>query len=166
MPKVTGGINTHLDYKGFYLDALFTFATGYKVYDSWAGYTNTVNGTSLNTYNGTTELLERWQNPGDITDVPKLTTSGGDTYTSPSTRFLYDGDHIRLRQITLGYNLDKRFAQAMKLDGVNLSVSAINPFTWVKDSRLKGDPEVDATGYIEMASPPIKSVVFSLNVKF
>ncbi|AJA70302.1 SusC/RagA family TonB-linked outer membrane protein [Myroides odoratimimus] len=166
LPKVTGGINTHLDYKGFYLDALFTFATGYKVYDSWAGYTNTVNGTSLNTYNGTTELLERWQNPGDITDVPKLTTSGGDTYTSPSTRFLYDGDHIRLRQITLGYNLDKRFAQAMKLDGVNLSVSAINPFTWVKDSRLKGDPEVDATGYIEMASPPIKSVVFSLNVKF
>lgn len=166
LPKVTGGINTHLDFKGFYLDALFTFATGYKVYDSWASYTNSVNGTSLNNYNGTTELLDRWQNPGDITDVPKLTTAGGGTYTSPSTRFLYDGDHIRLRQLTVGYNLHKRFTQALKVDGVNLSVSALNPFTWVKDSRLKSDPEVDATGYIEMASPPTKSVVFSLNVKF
>ena len=120
----------------------------------------------MNNYNGTTELLDRWQNPGDITDVPKLSVAGGSAYTSPSTRFLYDGDHIRLRQLTVGYDLDKKYTKAMKLDGVNLSVSAMNPFTWVKDSRLKSDPEVDATGYIEMASPPVKSVVFSLNVKF
>ncbi|EHO04885.1 SusC/RagA family TonB-linked outer membrane protein [Myroides odoratimimus] len=166
LPKLTGGINTHFDYKGFYLDALFTFATGYKIYDSWVGYYNTVNQNSLNNYNGTTELLDRWQNPGDITDVPKLSVAGGSAYTSPSTRFLYDGDHIRLRQLTVGYDLDKKYTRAMKLDGVNLSVSAMNPFTWVKDSRLKSDPEVDATGYIEMASPPVKSVVFSLNVKF
>lgn len=166
LPKITGGVNTHVDFKGFYLDALFTFATGYKIYDGWASYTNAVNSRSLSTYNGSVELLDRWQQPGDITDVPKLTTNGGTTYTSPSTRFLYKGDHIRLRQVTVGYNLDKNAVRALKLDGVNLSVSALNPFTWVKDGRLKADPEVDQTGFIEMATPPIKSVVFSLNVKF
>ncbi|WP_418887959.1 SusC/RagA family TonB-linked outer membrane protein [Myroides oncorhynchi] len=166
LPKVTGAINTHIDYKGFYLDALFSFAAGYSVYDYWSSYTNSVNSRSLYNYNGTTELLERWQKPGDITDVPMLTVGGGATYTSPSTRWLYDGDHIRLKQITFGYNLKPKVAKSLGLDAVNLSVSARNPLTWVKDSRLKWDPEVDATGYIEMATPPLKSFVFTLNVKF
>lgn len=166
LPKVTGGITTHIDFKGFYLDALFSFATGYSVYDYWSSYTNSVNSRSLYNFNGTTELLDRWQKPGDITDVPKLTTGGGATYTSPSTRWLYDGDHIRLKQITFGYNLKSTAAKAIGVDAVNLSVSARNPLTWVKDSRLKWDPEVDATGYIEMATPPLKSFVFTLNVKF
>ncbi|MGL4581832.1 MAG: SusC/RagA family TonB-linked outer membrane protein [Flavobacterium sp.] len=166
LPKLTGGITTHIDYKGFYLDALFSFAAGYSVYDYWSSYTNSINNRSLYNYNGTTELLERWQKPGDITDVPMVSTGGGATYTSPSTRWLYDGDHIRLKQITLGYNLRPKVAKSLGLDAVNLSVSARNPLTWVKDSRLKWDPEVDATGYIEMATPPLKSFVFTLNVKF
>jgi len=166
LPKVTGGVNTHIDYKGFYADALFTFATGYKVYDSWARYMNSVNYLSLEVYNATTELMDRWQKPGDITDVPKVAEVGGENYTSPSTRFLYDGDHIRLRQLTVGYNLNKQAVKFLGVDAVNLSVSALNPFTWVKDKRLKYDPEVDAEGYIEMATPAIKSVIFSLNVKF
>ncbi|SHL05448.1 SusC/RagA family TonB-linked outer membrane protein [Myroides odoratimimus] len=166
LPKVTGAVNTHVDFKGFYVDALFSFAAGYSVYDYWSAYTNAPNDTSLYFYNGTTELMDRWQKPGDITDVPMLTTEGGASYTDPSTRWLYDGDHIRLKQLTIGYNFNNKVVKRMGVDGVNLSVSARNPFTWVKDSRLKWDPEVDATGYIEMATPPLKSVVFTLNVKF
>ncbi|MTG98783.1 SusC/RagA family TonB-linked outer membrane protein [Myroides sp. BIT-d1] len=166
LPKVTGGVNTHVDYKGFYMDALFSFAAGYSVYDGWASYTNTVNSRSLYTYNGTTELMDRWQHPGDITDVPRVSTGGNANYTSPSTRWLYDGDHIRLRQLTFGYNLKKEAVKFIGVDGVNLAVSAMNPFTWVKDKRLKWDPEVDATGFVEMATPPLKSVIFTLNVKF
>ncbi|MEK6506810.1 SusC/RagA family TonB-linked outer membrane protein [Myroides sp. C4067] len=166
LPKVTGGLSTHLNYKGFYLDALFTFATGYSVYDYWASYTSGVNSKTLNTYNGTTDLFDRWQKPGDITDVPKLTKGGGTTYTSASTRFLYKGDHIRLKQITVGYNLNKSATKFIGVDAVNLSVTARNPLTWVKDSKLKWDPEVKADGYIEMATPPLKTFIFTLNVKF
>lgn len=169
LPKVTGGINTHIEYKGFYVDALFSFATGYKVYDYWSQITSSPDGTTLYGYNGTADLMDRWQKPGDITDVPILTDSATDAnayFTSPSTRFLYDGDHIRLRQITLGYNLNKQAAKFIGVDAVNFSVSALNPITWVKDGKLKFDPEVDATGYVEFASPPLKSVVFSVNVKF
>jgi TonB-linked SusC/RagA family outer membrane protein len=166
LPKVSGGVNTHVEYKGFYVDALFTFATGYKVYDYWSNITSAPNRTALYNYNGNSELLDRWQKPGDITDVPKLTYNGGNNYTQPSTRFLFDGDHIRFRQLTIGYNFKKQAVKTLGLDAVNLSVSTMNPFTWVKDKRLKYDPEVDATGYIEFASPALKSVVFSLNVKF
>ncbi|MGL4584673.1 MAG: SusC/RagA family TonB-linked outer membrane protein [Flavobacterium sp.] len=166
LPKVTGGLSTRVDYKGFYLDALFTFAAGYSVYDYWASYTSGVNSRTLNSYNGTTELLDRWQKPGDVTDVPKLTKGGGSTYTSANTRFLYDGDHIRLKQLTVGYNLNKSATKFIGVDAVNLSVTARNPLTWVKDSKLKWDPEVKANGYIEMATPPLKTFIFTLNVKF
>ncbi|SDH33645.1 SusC/RagA family TonB-linked outer membrane protein [Myroides phaeus] len=166
LPKVTGGFNTHVDFKGFYLDALFSFATGYSVYDSWSGFTNSNAKTSIYTYNGTTELMDRWQKPGDITDVPKLSTASSSKYTSPSTRWLYKGDHIRLRQVTFGYNLSKQAVKSIGVDAINISMAAMNPFVWVKDSRLKWDPEVDSSGYIELATPPLKSVVFTLNVKF
>ncbi|MDR2223458.1 MAG: TonB-dependent receptor [Flavobacteriaceae bacterium] len=169
LPKVTGGVNTHIEYKGFYADALFSFATGYKVYDYWSQVTSSPDGTTLYGYNGVDYLMDRWQKPGDITDVPILTdgpSAGNQYFTSPSTRFLYDGDHIRLRQLTVGYNLSNQAAKTIGLDGVNFSVAALNPFTWVKDSKLKFDPEVDATGYVEFASPPLRSVVFSVNVKF
>ncbi|MCA4791755.1 SusC/RagA family TonB-linked outer membrane protein [Myroides odoratimimus] len=166
LPKFTGGVNTRLEYKGAYIDALFSFAGGYSVYDYWAGYTNGVNSRTLNTYNGTTELLDRWQKPGDVTDVPKLTKGGGGSYTSASTRFLYKGDHIRLKQLTVGYSLNKKDVKFIGVDAVNLSLTARNPLTWVKDSRLKWDPEVKADGYIEMATPPLKTFIFTLNVKF
>ncbi|MEK6450164.1 MULTISPECIES: SusC/RagA family TonB-linked outer membrane protein [Myroides] len=166
LPKVTGGFNTHVDFKGFYLDALFSFATGYSVYDSWAEFTNSNAKNSIYTYNGTTELMDRWQKPGDITDVPKLSTSNSSTYTAPSTRWLYKGDHIRLRQVTFGYNLSKQAVKSIGVDAINISMAAMNPFVWVKDNRLKWDPEVDSSGYIELATPPLKSVVFTLNVKF
>lgn len=167
LPKVSGGINTAIDFKGFFASALFTFSAGYKIYDSWARYTQGINSRTLNTYNGTTELLNRWKNPGDNTDVPKLTASSGmEEYTAPSTRFLYNGDHIRLRQLVLGYNFDQRIAKRFGLEGIGLSLTGMNLFTWVKDKKLKGDPEVGVNGFIEMATPTIKSITFSLNVNF
>ncbi|WP_353101782.1 TonB-dependent receptor [Myroides odoratus] len=169
LPKVTGGVNTHIEYKGFYADALFTFATGYKVYDYWSQVTSAPEATTLYYYNGNEELMNRWQKPGDIADVPILTdgaVAGNAYFTSPSTRFLYDGDHIRLRQLTVGYNFTNQAAKFIGVDAINISVAALNPVTWVKDGKLKFDPEVDATGYVEFASPPLKSVVFSVNVKF
>jgi hypothetical protein len=52
-----------------------------------------------------TDILDRWQNPGDVTDVPRLDNSnqGG----SRSTRFLFDATYGRLRNVTLGYTLPK-----------------------------------------------------------
>lgn len=166
LPKFSGGVTANIDYRGFYVNALFSFAGGYSIYDAWAGYTNTVNAQSLFTYNGVTELLDRWQEPGDITDVPRVSEGGNTFYSSVSDRFLYKGDHIRLKQLSLGYNFNKRIANKLGVDGINLSVTGHNLVTWVKEGRLKADPEVSDSGYIEMGSPVNKSVIFSLNINF
>lgn len=167
LPTYSGGVFTHLDYKGFFVDALVSFAGGNKVYESWTTQTNGVGSTTLSLYNGVDVLMDRWQNPGDVTSVPKVNHAPANVNaTQPSTRFLYDGDYIRLRNISFGYNFKSEALKFMKLDGLTLSLVGTNLATWVKDDRLKYDPEIDATGFTSLTAPPIKSVVFAINVKF
>lgn len=71
-----------------------------------------------------------------------------------------------MRNVTLGYNFTSDITRALKIDGLSMSIIGTNLWTWVKDSGLKYDPEVDATGYVSVATPPVKSFVFSINVKF
>lgn len=167
LPTYSGGVSTHLDYKGVFFDASVYFAGGNKVFEDWASYTQSTGQRSIVYYNGVNTLLDRWQNPGDITDVPKMDlTSTGNNSASTSTRFLYDGDYIRIKDLVLGYSFDKELLQRMSLDGLTLSVRGSNLFTFVKDSRLKYDPEVRADGFTRLTTPPVKSVTFAVNFKF
>ena len=52
------------------------------------------------------EELTRWQKPGDITEVPRLTAAGNNAAIIPS-RFLEDGSFVRLRNVSIGYSLPK-----------------------------------------------------------
>lgn len=171
MPKYSGGFGTQVELGNFFASANFSFAGGNKVYEDWGNYVQGTTTTALLTYNSTDYILDRWQNPGDITNTPKLTFSSNDAHR-PSTRFLKDGDYIRLRDITFGYNFKGNFLSQMNLDGLSLSVRGTNLYTWTKDKSLKFDPEVGMNagdgsyGYTGFISPPVKSVIFTVNVKF
>ena len=166
-PTFSGGFNTHVELYNFYVNLGFYFAGGNKVFQNYAFYTSSAGNFSLVNFNGTEDLLNRWQNPGDITDVPKVENSAtGSNASRTSTRFLYDGDYIRLRDLTVGYSFKSSILNKVGLDGLNFSVRGTNLLTWVKDSRLKYDPEVQASGFTSLTSPPVKSIVFSVNVKF
>ncbi|NRS89479.1 TonB-linked SusC/RagA family outer membrane protein [Flavobacterium sp. 7E] len=167
LPTYSGGISTHLDYKGVFFDGSIYFAGGNKVFEDWASYTQSTGTRATVNYNGVDVLLNRWQNPGDITDVPKMDlTSTSNNAASTSTRFLYDGDYIRIKDLVLGYSFDKELTQRFSLDGLTLSIRGTNLFTFVKDSRLKYDPEVRADGFTRLSTPPVKSVTFAMNFKF
>lgn len=167
IPKYSGGISTHFDLYNFFVDAGFSFAGGHKVFQDWSTYIANSGNNSILTYNGTEILLDRWQKPGDITDVPKMQYSGtADSNASTSTRWLYDGDFVRLRDLTFGYNFQSDVISKLKMDALSFSVRGTNIVTWVKDSRLKFDPEIQASGFTSLTTPPVKSVVFSINVKF
>lgn len=167
LPTYTGGVSTHLDFKGVFFDASVYFAGGNKVFEDWASYTQSSGTRTTVNYNGVEALLDRWQNPGDITDVPKMDlTSTGNNSAATSTRFLYDGDYIRIKDLTLGYSFNKEILEKISLDGLTLSVRGTNLFTFVKDSRLKYDPEVRADGFTRLSTPPVKSVTFAMNFKF
>lgn len=167
-PQYSAGFGTHFDFKGFSFDADFYTAGGHKVYEDWSRYTKS-NGTfSTRTFNGTSELLNSWTTPGQITDYPALRANAGDGNRASftSSRFLYEGDYVRLRNLSLGYSLPSSATKALGMDAINFSVRGTNLLTWVKDDRLKYDPEVRADGFTRLTTPPVKSVVFGVNLKF
>jgi TonB-linked SusC/RagA family outer membrane protein len=98
------GFNNSFHYKGFTLDMLWRFSGGNKIF-------NLTKQDGLMTQyflNNGKEILNRWQKPGDVTDVPKL-WYGQDDFTNllnnTNSRFVESGDFARLENIQLSYNV-------------------------------------------------------------
>lgn len=138
-PKFTGGLTNKFSYKNFEVEFLFVFSYGNQIYDDGA---KVQIGGKLYEWNQRAELLDRWQQPGDITDVPKVTLNplGGNGYSDNTSRFLYDASYVRLRNIKLGYNLPAAVLKKAKVTSCQVFVSAQN---WLTFTKFRGwDPEV------------------------
>lgn len=166
IPTLTGALNTSLSYKNWSLSAIAYYAGGHKIYEQYAQFYLRTNNFTLVSYNGVEELMERWQNPGDVTDVPKMSYSQNNFFHNTSSRHLYDGDFVRLKDVSLAYSLPNSFVKTIGLNGLTLSVRGTNLYTWLKDKDLKLDPETDATGFTTLTTPPVKSIIFGVNIKF
>jgi len=165
IPKYSGGLSTHVDFKGFYVDASFYFAGGHKVYEDWSFYTHHSGIYTTLYYQGVVTMMDRWQEPGDITDVPKV-IYGTNNDSRTSSRFLYDGDYVRLKDLVFGYDIPKSALANIGFESASIYVRGSNLFTWVKDDRLAYDPEVRADGFTRLTTPPVKSIVFGINLNF
>lgn len=165
LPTYTGSISTHIDYRGFFVNASVYFSGGNKILQDWTHYTWNPGVYSALYFNGVTELMNAWTTPGQKTNVPKMEYAAPNS-SRASTRFLYSGDYARLKNLTFGYNVPKKWLSHIKFDGATVYVRGSNIFTWVKDKRLKYDPEVGADGLTMLTTPPVKSIVFGVNLKF
>jgi len=163
VPTFTAGLNLHFDYKGFFLDAAGYYAGGNKIYEGWHRYINQTNGFPIAAYQGLTTLLDRWQQPGDITRNGKFTSA----YTpwQRHSKFLHDGDFMRLRNVTFGYNFKDKLDH-IGISNLQIFVKGNNLATWVKDDNLIYDPEVDLGGQTGLETPPIKSISLGLTLNF
>ena len=90
--------------------------------------------------------LARWQNPGDVTNVARAYQGGViDGFdqqfgTFGTTQFMSDASYVRLKQITLSYNLPSSIISKMKLNKVSVFVQGLNLWTYTKFDGI--DPEV------------------------
>ncbi len=138
-PRAFGSFGSTFAYKGLSLDFLLYYNFGNVIRDNWANYTQS-DGYNA-TFNRVASQLARWQKPGDITNVPKYVYGGAAASNSFSTRYLYEGDYIRLRDITFGYTVPSKWVSKANLSNVKLYVRGANLWTWVKDKNLPYDPE-------------------------
>jgi len=143
-PKGFGSFSTALSYKGFSLDAQFNYQYGNMVYDNW-GFISWSGGFNPQ-LNKIRKQLGRWQNPGDITDIPKYVYGGAMTSNAESSRWYYKGDFIRLRDVTLSYLLPKKIIDAVKMDNARFYVRGTNLWTKAFDDNITFDPEQPITG--------------------
>ena len=141
-PTWTGGLTNSFAYKGFDLSATLVAVFGNQIYDSAAPYYST--GFNNGPDNQTRDQLNRWQKPGDITNVPKAVYNGGNG-TGASSRFVSNGDYGRLRSVVLGYNLPSSLAKKGFVQSARIFVQGYNLLTFTKYQGW--DPEV-STDYL------------------
>lgn len=161
-PKATGGFNTTLSWKGLSLSAYFEFVAGNKVFvsDNHVVYGADMEG------NSTTGVLNYWQKPGDTGVVPKPVAGAPNRPYAASTFMIQDGSYTRIKDITLSYNLPDNALKAIKMKGLRLYVSALNPYTFHNVKNVM-DPELGHLGYTMGASHPMtKSIVGGIEVTF
>ena len=89
--------------------------------------------------------------------------TGGSATTS---RHLYDGDFIRLRDLTVNYNLPKSLRMQLGLMELMFLSKVLNLLTWTKDKDLPFDPEIRMGGSFRNNTPPLKSISLGANIKF
>jgi TonB-linked SusC/RagA family outer membrane protein len=90
------------------------------------------------------DIRDRWQQPGDITNVPKLGNGSVPNDVGASDRFLIKSDYIGLNSVNIGYNLDAKSLGINGVDNINIFVSADNLF--ISTARQGYNPTVREAG--------------------
>lgn len=141
LPTVYGGFNNSFSYKDFDLGIDIYYSFGNSVYfGSRAGLLD------QRFWNNTTDVLNRWQKPGDVTNIPKVVFNDNISNGSsiPMDANLYNADFVKFRSITLGYSIPKKVAEKAKLNSARFYVQAFNPF--VITNYPGADPEISVNG--------------------
>jgi TonB-linked SusC/RagA family outer membrane protein len=169
LPKFTGGLTNTFLYKGFDLSVFFNFVYGNKVYNNNA-YFLEGGGTRDANRAIDTRQLTRWQNPGDITDMPRLTALGTNYTLSPTSRNIENGSFLRLSNVNLGYTIPKSVIEKIKLSSVRVYVSGSN--LWLITKYKGPDPEANVSssstvlGY-DLGTPPMpRTLQVGANITF
>ncbi|MFT4834431.1 MAG: TonB-linked SusC/RagA family outer membrane protein [Flavobacteriaceae bacterium] len=123
-PDYYGGLTNSLRYKDFELSAMFQFVGGADLYFETGEFL--ANSGILNLGQLSTQY-DRWYAPGDVSDYPALDPFQENTF--PSTRWLQDGSYIRLKTITLSYNLPAITVSNWGMEYVSVYIGATNLIT-------------------------------------
>lgn len=167
LPTLIGGIGNTFSWKGITLDVRFQGQSGNMIQKAGDVFMS-CNACWFD--NQTAEQLKRWQKEGDITDVPqaRLGYSNGDN--GRSSRYLSDGSYLRLKAVTLAYDLPARWLRGIR--SLRLYATATNLLTF---TRYDGwDPEVTADfladnvtyGIDFYSAPQPKTIVGGIRVGF
>ena len=160
LPKFFGGFNNFLSYKNFDLSFYFYFSVGGKVYN-YDYATNMHDGTNPG-YNLAADALRAWTPNNKYTDVPQYVANNQNYSNQLSSRFLEDASYLRLKNISLSYNLPASLINRVKMKALKVYVSAEN--IWTVTGYHGFDPEVAISGTTHNSIPGVKVVSFGIKV--
>ena len=168
LPKLFGGLDNNLTYLDFDLTLGLTYAFLFDVYSgSKAGLRD------QRWWNNSVEVYETaWENPGDITNIPKPimndNISNGSSF--PISENIERGDYVKVRSISAGYTF-KKFPTETNIQSVRLYAQVFNAFVFTKFSG--SDPEVSTGGDTNIApgidrntAPQARNFVFGASINF
>ena len=144
LPRSTGGMTNTFSYKNFELNVFINWSQGNDIYNVTRGVLTGMTGD----FNQSTEVLNRWRNPGDVTDVPLAlfgaSSIQGVSVTDASSRYIEDGSFLRIRNVTLSYSLPAAVLERLSLSSARIYFTGQNLYTFTDYSGM--DPENQNTG--------------------
>jgi hypothetical protein len=167
-PTITGGFYNSFSWKGFSLSTLVTYAAG-----NYIRLQPTFGASYSDMYTMSKRMNDRWLNPGDElrTNIPSLIgvyhlangiTNNGSTISGVypynaynySTESAAKGDYIRLKRISLDYELPAKWISHAKMKSAHVSLVGNNIALLYSDKKLYGaDPEFFNNGGVAMPIP-------------
>jgi TonB-dependent starch-binding outer membrane protein SusC len=169
LPDWSGGITNTFSYKGFDLSIFFNAMLGQEINFYGAGRFASANGRFED--NQTADQLNSWRPDNRNTDIPeaRLFFNNG---AQPSSRFIYSASFVRLRNVSLSYNVPRSLLQKIKMNSARVFVAGQNLLLF---TPYKGwDPEVNADdivtniaqGYDFYTAPQPRTVTVGINIGF
>ena len=174
LPKWTGSIGTSLRWKDITLGALVDIRCGgdfISMTDNYASYAGnskrTLEGRDGMVVQGIVESTGK-ANTKEITAEEYYSNIGGSTGVAEA--FMYNGSYVKLRELSLGWNLPKAWLSRTPLSAVKLSFVGRDLFYFYKNAPVNAESAFSREDYaqaFEFASmPPVRTLGFALNVKF
>ena len=175
LPKAFGNFSNTITYKGWDLSANVYFNIGGNIYESSVKRQMSL----ITDWNMDRRVLDRWQKPGDETNIPKMTLTtfnhGSTTPWINTDLWLQDGTFARLRNVSLSYSLPKSILKNSKFENVKFTFVATNLLTWTNYTGI--DPEIardfenatdrNMSGSITyLTTPQEKSYSLAINLTF
>jgi TonB-linked SusC/RagA family outer membrane protein len=168
-PRFYGGITNNFNYRGWGLNFQFFVNWGNSIYDEYGylqktdanlGFSDQSNGMSRY------EFERRWTTVGQKTDVPKPVFLGTQSSSGSfeSSRFLYNGSYVRLRDLTFSYTFNPSMLKKLKLTSSRIYLRAQNLLTITKDKRFNTDPEVSIDGTMAQRPPVFRTVLLGIDI--
>ena len=138
-PDFVYGFTNSLSYKNFGLSVFLQGSQGNDIFNATRIETEGMTDSK----NQSAAVLDRWRQPGDITDIPRAVEGNTDN-SRLSTRFVEDGSYLRLKALTVSYSLPSTVTDKLQISNLKLYATGENLFNLTDYSGF--DPEVNAFG--------------------
>lgn len=159
IPDYYGSVMSSINYKGFGFSFQLNYQVGGKVYDN-----NYAQLMHAGTYGLAMhrDILNRWQRPGDITDVPRLDAGKVTTYGALSDRFLVDASHLNIQNVTVSYMVPATLLRSLRIQAFRFYVSGENLYMFSKRKGL--NPVQNFTGVTSNVFIPSRVITAGINL--
>ncbi|MEO2058797.1 MAG: TonB-dependent receptor [Mesonia sp.] len=166
-PDFIYSLGNTFTYKEFGLDIFLQGSQGNDIFNA----TKLQMESMIDSKNQLASVLNRWRQPGDITDIPRVNTEGSTDNSRLSNRYVEDGSYLRFKAVTFSYNFKQNALEKLHLNALKFYVTGENLITLTDYSGF--DPQVNAFGGDNAVQgvdfgtyPQTRNVIFGMNVRF
>ncbi len=162
LPKGFGGFNVDLRWKDITFAMAWSYKYGHYIWDN--GFDDFMADGYYTTHrNILASQTDTWREDNTDGSIPKRIMDNNQGGYYDSTRALQKGDYLRLKNLTISYNLPKTFVNRLSLTNARVYVAGSNLLTF---AGTEIDPEIQSNGYYNFNMPALRTFTLGLEVSF